>query len=76
MNRCAHQGPWGCRMLLGACRPGCGKFEPVRGDRTVVDTAEETLTERQSIRPEVRPFVSFESVCGGPAVVVGVKGEF
>lgn len=76
MNRCAHQGPWGCLMLRGSCRLGCDKFEPVRDIHVSANLAEETLTERRPDRSDVRPFAKVESVGGAPALVVGVKGTF
>ena len=77
MNDCIHRSPWGCNMLMGdRCPPGCEKFAPAFTVHVSTNLAEETLTERRPPARGATPFVSVESVCGGPAVVVGVKGTF
>lgn len=79
MRDCVHKSPLGwCNMLMGdRCQLGCEKFEPAPTLHiSSTNTAEETLTERRPPASDATPFVSVESVCGGPAVVVGVKGTF
>lgn len=76
MNRCVHQNPFGCTLLLGRCRLGCGRFEPVQDFHITTNAAEETLTEHRPVRSDVRPFARVESVGGAPAIVVGMKGTF
>lgn len=76
MNRCAYQNPFGCTLLLGPCRLGCGRFEPVRDVQVSTNATGETLTERRPETRDVRPFAKVESVGGAPALVVGVKGTF
>ena len=77
MNDCIHRSPWGCNMLMGdRCPPGCEKFAPALTVHVSTNLAGETLTERRPPASDAAPFVSVESVCGGPAVVVGVKGTF
>ena len=84
MNRCVYESRWGCTLLLwgkGKCPPFCDKFKlaadtPAVNSATEAEAEAEALTERQPSADGPSPFARIENVCGGPAVVVGVKGTF